>query len=58
MTAAKATAGSAVGQSVPRLEGQAKVTGHAEYIHNLRLPGMLHGKIFRSTTVHLFSVRG
>ena len=41
-----------VGRSVPRLEGQAKVTGRAEYVHNLRLPGMLYGKIFRSTVAH------
>jgi CO/xanthine dehydrogenase Mo-binding subunit len=41
-----------VGKSVPRLEGKAKVTGRAEYVHNLRLPGMLHGKIFRSTVAH------
>ena len=32
-----------VGRSVPRLEGQAKVTGRAEYVHNMRLPGMLYG---------------
>ena len=30
-----------VGRSLPRLEARAKVTGRAEYIHNLRLPGML-----------------
>ncbi len=41
-----------VGRSVLRLEGQAKVTGRAEYVHNLRLPGMLYGKIFRSTVAH------
>jgi CO/xanthine dehydrogenase Mo-binding subunit len=41
-----------VGRSVPRLEGRAKVTGRAEYVHNLRLPGMLFGKIFRSTVAH------
>ena len=41
-----------VGKSVPRLEGRAKVTGRAEYVHNLRLPGMLYGKIFRSTVAH------
>ncbi|HKU71478.1 MAG TPA: xanthine dehydrogenase family protein molybdopterin-binding subunit [Burkholderiales bacterium] len=28
------------------------MTGRAEYVHNLRLPGMLHGKIFRSTVAH------
>ena len=41
-----------VGRSLPRLEGRAKVTGRAEYVHNLRLPGMLYGKIFRSTVAH------
>ncbi|MBI1990276.1 MAG: xanthine dehydrogenase family protein molybdopterin-binding subunit [Betaproteobacteria bacterium] len=41
-----------VGRSVPRLEGREKVTGRAEYIHNMRLPGMLYGKIFRSTAAH------
>jgi CO/xanthine dehydrogenase Mo-binding subunit len=41
-----------VGRSVPRLESQAKVTGRAEYVHNLRLPGMLYGKIVRSTVAH------
>src|SRR5436309_4389315 len=44
--------GGQVGRSVPRLEGQAKVTGRAEYVHNMRLPGMLYGKIFRSTVAH------
>jgi CO/xanthine dehydrogenase Mo-binding subunit len=42
----------AVGRSVPRLEARAKVTGRAEYVHNLVLPGMLHGKIFRSSVAH------
>src|SRR5437879_8831981 len=41
-----------VGRSVGRLEGHAKVTGRAEYVHNMRLPGMLYGKIFRSTVAH------
>jgi CO/xanthine dehydrogenase Mo-binding subunit len=40
------------GRSVPRLEARAKVTGRAEYVHNMRLPGMLYGKIFRSTVAH------
>ena len=43
---------SQIGRSLPRLEGRAKVTGRAEYVHNLRLPGMLYGKIFRSTIAH------
>ena len=41
-----------IGRSVPRLESWLKVTGRAEYVHNLRLPGMLYGKIFRSTVAH------
>ena len=41
-----------VGRSPPRLEARAKVTGRADYIHNVRLPRMLHGKIFRSTIAH------
>jgi CO/xanthine dehydrogenase Mo-binding subunit len=41
-----------IGRSIPRLEARAKVTGRAEYAHNLRLPGMLHGKLFRSTVAH------
>ncbi|HKS89019.1 MAG TPA: xanthine dehydrogenase family protein molybdopterin-binding subunit [Stellaceae bacterium] len=41
-----------IGRSLPRVEARAKVTGRAEYIHNLRLPGMLNGKIARSTVPH------
>jgi CO/xanthine dehydrogenase Mo-binding subunit len=41
-----------VGRDIPRLEVRAKVTGRADYTHNLRLPGMLYGKVFRSTVPH------
>ena len=41
-----------IGRSLPRIEARAKVTGTAEYIHNLRLPGMLWAKIYRSTVPH------
>ena len=34
------------------VEARDKVTGRAEYIHNLALPGMLHGKAHRSTVPH------
>ncbi len=37
---------------MPRVEARAKVTGAADYIHNLRLPGMLYGKIARSAVPH------
>ena len=50
--AARGMGSGQVGRSVPRLEGRAKVTGRAEYVHNLRLPAMLYGKIFRSTVAH------
>jgi CO/xanthine dehydrogenase Mo-binding subunit len=50
--ATQATETPQVGRSVPRLESWLKVTGRADYVHNLRLPGMLYGKIFRSTVAH------
>ena len=50
--ASAAKAGSEIGRSVPRIEGRDKVTGRAEYTHTMRLPGMLHAKIFRSTVAH------
>ncbi|MFL6797301.1 MAG: xanthine dehydrogenase family protein molybdopterin-binding subunit [Xanthobacteraceae bacterium] len=48
----QAPVGAQVGRSVPRLEAREKVTGRAEYTHTMRLPGMLHAKIFRSTVAH------
>jgi len=42
----------AVGRSIPRLEAHAKVSGRAEYVHNLRVTGMLVAKVFRSTVAH------
>jgi len=44
--------GSQIGRSVPRLESREKVTGRAEYTHTMRVPGMLHAKLFRSTVAH------
>jgi CO/xanthine dehydrogenase Mo-binding subunit len=39
---------SAVGRSQPRLDGAAKLTGRSEFADDVRLPGMLHGRIVRS----------
>ena len=39
----------AIGRSVPRREGRSKVTGHARYVDDLTLPGMLHGITVRSS---------
>ena len=41
-----------VKRSIRRLESKAKVDGSVEYIHNLSLPGMLYGKIARSSIPH------
>jgi CO/xanthine dehydrogenase Mo-binding subunit len=37
-----------IGQSVPRKEGRAKVTGSARYVDDLALPGMIYGVTVRS----------
>jgi nicotinate dehydrogenase subunit B len=36
-----------LGTSVPRVEIPAMVTGRFEFVHNVRLPGMLHGRVVR-----------
>ena len=36
-----------VGQSIPRFDIPGKVTGKATYVQDLRLPGMVHGRVVR-----------
>src|SRR5215470_2633041 len=36
-----------VGQSVPRVDLPAKATGEHTYVHDVRVPGMLHGRVVR-----------
>jgi CO/xanthine dehydrogenase Mo-binding subunit len=36
-----------VGTRVPRLDLPDKITGKYTYVHNIRLPGMLHGRVVR-----------
>lgn len=36
-----------VGQRVPRVDLPAKAAGGAVYVHDLRVPGMLHGRVIR-----------
>ena len=36
-----------VGQSVPRTDLPAKATGELVYVHDVRVPGMLHGRVVR-----------
>jgi CO/xanthine dehydrogenase Mo-binding subunit len=52
MTVLKPMPAGQVGRSVSRLEARQKVSGRAEYVHNLRVPGMLTAKLFRSTVAH------
>ncbi len=46
-----------IGKRVPKLDAPKKVTGAAQYIHDIELPGMLVGKIRRSERVHARIVR-
>ena len=41
-----------IGHSVARVDGVEKVTGKAKFVGDLAIPGMLHGKILRSTYPH------
>ena len=42
-----ASAHTIVGKSIPRLDIPPKVTGGAAYVQDIRLPGMLHGRVVR-----------
>jgi xanthine dehydrogenase molybdenum-binding subunit len=41
-----------VGKRIPKMDAEEKVTGKAIYIHDLKLPGMLYGKILYSPHPH------
>jgi nicotinate dehydrogenase subunit B len=43
----RSTIRNAVGKSIPRVDIPGKVTGAAAYVQDLRLPGMLHGRVVR-----------
>ncbi len=40
-----------LGTSVPRYDIPTKATGEFEYVHNVRVPAMVHGKVVRPPTV-------
>ncbi|PYM62137.1 MAG: xanthine dehydrogenase family protein molybdopterin-binding subunit, partial [Candidatus Rokuibacteriota bacterium] len=40
-----------IGQSVPRPDIPAKVTGRNQYVQDVKLPGMLHGRVIRPPAV-------
>lgn len=41
-----------LGRDISRLDGPAKVTGHARYTHDLERPGMLYGAVVRCPHAH------
>ncbi len=41
-----------VGRSAPRVDSLAQATGTVRYVDDISYPGMLHGKILRSTQAH------
>ena len=41
-----------IGKSYRRLDYETKVTGRAQYLADMSVPGMLHGKILRSPYPH------
>ena len=41
-----------VGRKVPRVDGPAKVRGQARYTYDVRLPGMLYGRLLTSPHAH------
>ena len=40
-----------LGTSVPRVDMASMATGHFEFVHNVRVPGMLHGAVVRPPEV-------
>ncbi len=41
-----------IGKRIPKMDAEEKVTGTAIYIHDLKIPGMLYGKILYSSHPH------
>jgi CO/xanthine dehydrogenase Mo-binding subunit len=41
-----------IGRNVPKIDAYEKVTGAAIFGHDMKLPGMLHGRILRSAHAH------
>jgi len=46
-----ASAWTVLGQPVPRLDMAAMATGQFAYVHNVRVPGMVHGRVVRPPAV-------
>ena len=53
LTAPSRTAGtSLIGQRIPKMDALEKASGRTRYIHDIDVPGQLHGAILRSARVH------
>jgi xanthine dehydrogenase molybdenum-binding subunit len=46
-----------IGKTAPRKDAHAIVTGRARYINDIKLPGMLYGKVLRSPHPHARIIR-
>jgi len=44
--------GSVIGKGLPKIDAVAKATGQAQYTVDLKMPGLLHGKVLRSPFPH------
>ncbi|MBI5898287.1 MAG: xanthine dehydrogenase family protein [Rhodocyclales bacterium] len=43
---------SLIGKRIPKMDAPDKASGRTRYIHDINLPGQLHGKILRSARIH------
>jgi CO/xanthine dehydrogenase Mo-binding subunit len=41
-----------VGKAIPRVDVPPKTTGEAVYVHDVRIPGMLHGRVVRPPVIN------
>ena len=45
--------GGAVGKNHARIDGPIKLSGQAQYVGDLEVPGMLYAKVFRLSLIHI-----
>jgi xanthine dehydrogenase molybdenum-binding subunit len=56
-TAERSAPPSLIGQRITKLDAPEKASGRTRYLHDIDLPGQLHGAILRSSRVHARIVR-
>ena len=49
---------SLIGKRIPKMDAPDKASGRTRYIHDINLPGQLHGKILRTGKARLILIRG